>query len=92
MPDFKWTGPLRPHCISPARPIPNKVKKPDYYFHPEGYPTEEMNSKQQNVGESNPNTTDIDTSMNHKHNSPPCSAYLERQGAKWDTCGLFGRP
>ena len=51
MPDFEWTGPLRPHRISPARVITDDIKKPDYYFNSDGYPTEEMNSKQQNTGE-----------------------------------------
>ena len=50
MPDFNWTGALRPHRISPARPIPEMLRKPDYYYNADGYPTEEMSSKQQNTG------------------------------------------
>ncbi|KAI7837907.1 hypothetical protein COHA_008288 [Chlorella ohadii] len=32
MPDFKWTGDLRPARIGPMRPIPEHIPKPDYYL------------------------------------------------------------
>ncbi|KAG1666784.1 hypothetical protein FOA52_004620 [Chlamydomonas sp. UWO 241] len=46
MPEFAWTGPLRPSPISPMRPIPAHIKKPDYYVL-DGYPEEEQESRQQ---------------------------------------------
>ncbi|KAL4434793.1 hypothetical protein ABPG77_005320 [Micractinium sp. CCAP 211/92] len=45
MPDFKWTGDLRPARIGPMRPIPDHIPKPDYYA--TGYPASEMESRQQ---------------------------------------------
>lgn len=45
MPDFAWTGTLRPDKIGPKRPIPEHIPKPDWYF--DGYPAEEQASRQQ---------------------------------------------
>jgi len=47
MPEFKWTGSLRPHRIGPLRPIPEDIPKPDYYE--DGIPRSEIRSKQQSV-------------------------------------------
>ncbi|EFN52273.1 hypothetical protein CHLNCDRAFT_54612 [Chlorella variabilis] len=47
MPDFKWTGELRPARIGPMRQIPDHIPKPDYYLG--GYPTAEMESRQQHA-------------------------------------------
>jgi methionyl aminopeptidase len=47
MPDFKWTGDLRPARIGPMRPIPDHIPKPDYYL--TGYPAKEMESRQQHA-------------------------------------------
>ncbi|KAI3432398.1 hypothetical protein D9Q98_003954 [Chlorella vulgaris] len=45
MPDFKWTGDLRPARIAPMRPIPSHIPKPDYYL--TGVPVAEEESRQQ---------------------------------------------
>lgn len=45
MPDFEWTGPLRPFRIAPPRTIPDHIPKPDYFF--DGYPAQEQSSRQQ---------------------------------------------
>jgi len=45
MPEFKWTGNLRPWRISPMRPIPEHIPKPDYYL--TGFPKAEVESRQQ---------------------------------------------
>ncbi|KAF5838034.1 peptidase M24, structural domain-containing protein [Dunaliella salina] len=47
MPQFEWTGPLRPDKVSPARKIPSHIPKPDYYK--TGFPVMEIESKQQNM-------------------------------------------
>ncbi|PNW82456.1 hypothetical protein CHLRE_06g279750v5 [Chlamydomonas reinhardtii] len=47
MPDFEWTGPLRPYRISPMREIPAHIPKPDY--HKDGYPYKEQESRQQQI-------------------------------------------
>ena len=46
-PLYQWTGRLRPHPISPYRPVPEHIPRPDYAA--TGWPAEEMESKKQNV-------------------------------------------
>lgn len=43
VPKFKYTGALRPAYVSPARPIPDHIPKPDYYL--TGVPLSEKTSK-----------------------------------------------
>eukprot|EP00879_Flechtneria_rotunda_P023329 GHRR01024679.1.p1 GENE.GHRR01024679.1~~GHRR01024679.1.p1 ORF type:complete len:307 (+),score=65.78 GHRR01024679.1:292-1212(+) len=45
MPNFNWTGPLRPARIGPPRTVPNYIHRPDYAD--TGYPESEIESKQQ---------------------------------------------
>ncbi|GAX77795.1 hypothetical protein CEUSTIGMA_g5238.t1 [Chlamydomonas eustigma] len=45
MPNFDWTGPLRPCRIGPTRQIPDSILKPDYYK--DGIPMSEQSSRQQ---------------------------------------------
>lgn len=47
MPDFKWTGTLRPHRIGPYRVIPEEIPRPEYYL--SGQAINEMKSKQQSI-------------------------------------------
>ncbi|GLC77074.1 hypothetical protein PLESTF_001880600 [Pleodorina starrii] len=47
MPDFDWTGPLRPHRISPRREVPDTIPKPDYFK--DGFPYKEQESRQQQI-------------------------------------------
>mmetsp|Transcript_9873 Transcript_9873/g.29842 ORF Transcript_9873/g.29842 Transcript_9873/m.29842 type:complete len:386 (-) Transcript_9873:1247-2404(-) len=46
MPEYAWTGQLRPAPIAPMRPIPDSIPKPDYYYK-DGYPAEEQASRAQ---------------------------------------------
>ena len=46
-PVFQWTGRLRPHPISPYRPVPPGIQRPDYAT--TGWPAAEMESRQQQV-------------------------------------------
>jgi methionyl aminopeptidase len=46
-PIYQWTGKLRPHPISPYRPVPDHIARPDYAT--TGWPADEMESKKQNV-------------------------------------------
>ncbi|GLI61587.1 hypothetical protein VaNZ11_004004 [Volvox africanus] len=48
LPDFDWTGPLRPHRISPQREVPDHIPKPDYFK--DGFPYKENESRQQQIG------------------------------------------
>lgn len=45
LPDFAWTGPLRPDKISPTRKVPDTIPRPEYAA--TGYPEQEIISKQQ---------------------------------------------
>ena len=45
-PLFQWTGKLRPHPVSPYRPVPERIARPDYAI--TGWPLEEQESKKQN--------------------------------------------
>eukprot|EP00457_Paulinella_chromatophora_P008187 gb/GEZN01008216.1/.p1 GENE.gb/GEZN01008216.1/~~gb/GEZN01008216.1/.p1 ORF type:complete len:451 (-),score=82.39 gb/GEZN01008216.1/:39-1391(-) len=38
-PEFKWTGPLRPHYVTPMRSVPQHISKPDYHL--TGFPESE---------------------------------------------------
>jgi hypothetical protein len=49
MPDYSWTGQLRPYPISPHREVPASIPRPDYADHSTGYPAGEVESKQQNI-------------------------------------------
>mmetsp|Transcript_4152 Transcript_4152/g.8533 ORF Transcript_4152/g.8533 Transcript_4152/m.8533 type:complete len:390 (-) Transcript_4152:145-1314(-) len=49
VPDWPWTGDLRPYPVSPYREVPAGIARPDYADHPQGYPTGEIESKQQNI-------------------------------------------
>jgi hypothetical protein len=46
-PIYQWTGKLRPQPVSPYRPVPDHIPRPDYAI--TGWPAEEMESKLQNV-------------------------------------------
>lgn len=46
MPEFKWTGSLRPARIGPMREIPDHIPTPDYFTN-NGIPTSELSSPQQ---------------------------------------------
>ena len=43
MPQFKWTGELRPYRVGPRRHIPEAIPGPDWQF--SGLPIEEQRSK-----------------------------------------------
>eukprot|EP01083_Nonionella_stella_P194969 718614_1 len=45
-PNFSYTGPLRPHYVSPLREVPAHIERPDYAD--EGIPTSEMNRRGNN--------------------------------------------
>jgi len=45
-PLFQWTGRLRPFPISPYRPVPDSIPRPDYAT--TGWPADEYESKKQN--------------------------------------------
>jgi len=45
-PLFQWTGRLRPFPISPYRPVPDGIARPDYAT--TGWPAEENESRKQN--------------------------------------------
>ena len=45
-PLFQWTGKLRPDRISPYRPVPAHIARPDYAT--TGWPAEEVESRKQN--------------------------------------------
>ncbi|KFM24263.1 Methionine aminopeptidase 1A [Auxenochlorella protothecoides] len=47
MPDFNWTGPLRPWRISPMRSIPDSIPKPEWYS--TGRADVEVSSRQQHT-------------------------------------------
>jgi len=47
MPGFAYTGPLRPHRISPLRHVPDHIPRPDYADRDDGRPVQEMQSRQQ---------------------------------------------
>lgn len=49
MPEFGYTGKLRPQPISPYRTVPDHIPRPDYATRPDGFPKEEQESKQQRV-------------------------------------------
>jgi len=47
MPDYKWTGTLRPFRIGPYRAIPEDIPRPEYYL--TGQAISEMRSRQQSI-------------------------------------------
>jgi len=47
MPDFRWTGSLRPDKVTPYRPVDEAIPRPDYWV--TGYPVSEMESRQQQL-------------------------------------------
>jgi methionyl aminopeptidase len=46
-PPFDYTGPLRPHYVTPQRTVPSSINRPDYWA--TGVPESEMKSKGSNT-------------------------------------------
>ncbi|CAH1795381.1 unnamed protein product [Owenia fusiformis] len=44
-PGYIFTGSLRPYAVSPKRPVPDHIRRPDYANHPEGFPLTEQKQK-----------------------------------------------
>jgi len=44
-PEFEYTGPLRPHYVSPLREVPAHIRRPDYADHPQGVSESERSSR-----------------------------------------------
>uniref|UniRef100_A0A7I4YKB7 Methionine aminopeptidase n=1 Tax=Haemonchus contortus TaxID=6289 RepID=A0A7I4YKB7_HAECO len=44
-PNYKFTGSLRPARVTPRRPVPQSITRPDYALHPQGVSFEERQAK-----------------------------------------------
>ena len=47
--NFSFTGTLRPTLISPRRPVPRSIRRPDYADHPQGVSMSEQRDKANNT-------------------------------------------